>query len=118
MHPLPPSAFNECDPLYRKEVEAWVNHGALPETSFLTAVLRGDLKAAYRNSNRQQMSLLVGLVRFIDRVEERCWGSGEAVANWVMDGGLAGKTKKLNEYEQATMKPPRSPTPRIPKGKP
>lgn len=105
MGPLPPSIFNECDPLYRKQIEAWVNHGVFPDIMFLRSLLRGDLKAAYRNSNQEQLSRLITIVRFLERVEERCWGSGEAVANWMMDGGLAGKGKKLNEYETAAKRP-------------
>lgn len=107
MQPLPPSAFNDCDELYRKDIEAWVNHGVLPPTLFLTAVLRGDLKEAYRHSSRRQLALMVPIVRFLEHVEPRCWGSGSAVANWMMDGGLTGKAKKLGEYDEAAMRPPR-----------
>lgn len=108
MNPLAPSVFNDLHPHYRKDIEAWVNHGVLPPTVFLTALLQGDLKGVVKQASREHMSNLVQLVRFLERVEPDCWGSPNAVGEWLHAGGIVGKAKVLNEYEQAVNKPPTS----------
>jgi hypothetical protein len=102
LKPLPPSAFNDCPGLFREEIETWINDGELPiDNRVLQAVLRGQLKQALRVSTRDKLNLLIPLVRFLDRACPECWGSPKEVAEWLHVGGLYGKSKISDEYDEA-----------------
>jgi hypothetical protein len=104
MSPLPPSAFKDCPGLFREVIETWVNDGELPQDRGLQALLKGQLQRTYRNCSRDKLNLVFPLVRFLERHCPECWGSSEAVAEWVHAGGLYGKSRVADEYNQAINK--------------
>jgi hypothetical protein len=105
MSPLPPSAFNDCPGLFRDEIETWINEGELPTgIPMLQAMLHGNLKQTFRLSTRDKLNLVIPLVRFLERACPDCWGSSRAVAEWVHVGGLYGKAKIADEYNESVNK--------------
>lgn len=104
MTPLPPSAFFEVDTLFRQPIEAWINHGTLPEGSkFLQAALAGDMKHMVKVAAQHELSRLPTLLRFLERVAPDCWGSTNAMGEWLHSGGMTGKARVVGEYERTVV---------------
>lgn len=106
MTTLPPSAFDEADQMFRRELERWVNNGELPQSRFLMAMLGGDEEQAYQIGSDSERARLTALRGFLKTLDERCWGSPGNMGEWLHAGGLAGKRKVMDEYERAMRRDP------------
>lgn len=59
----------------------------IPAGGFVTAVLMNDLKEAVANGDKNNLDALVQIVKFIyNEAPMKCWGSKEAVNEWLMGG--------------------------------
>lgn len=88
----------------RPHVRDYVDHGDLDDP-FLRAVLANDLRASVHLATINQRTYLVDLVIFLELfAPQACWGSREAVANWVHRGGKVGGAALIADVERAIAK--------------
>lgn len=75
-------------------IRDYVLHGYQPG-SFLTALLSNDFMEAAGRADAENGNHLRGwALLFYNNVPHGCYGSPEAVATWIADGGLAGRLSK------------------------
>jgi hypothetical protein len=72
-----------------------------PIGGFLSAVLRNDLRAAFGKADLKNFNALGRIVIFLENEAPlTCWGSEEAMMNWIDKGGLAGTNKEVEQNAQ------------------
>jgi hypothetical protein len=66
----------------------------IPPGSFLEAVLSNDLKGAVGRADHINRERIGDYVRFLyNDAPAGCWGSPEAVSDWIKAGGLLGRER-------------------------
>lgn len=75
----------------REGVLNYIEKGVSPG-SFLVSVLSNDLKGAFGAADMINKPYIENYVIYLyNCAPTSCWGSEEAVANWIKQGGLEGK---------------------------
>ncbi|SEQ71433.1 hypothetical protein SAMN05216548_10733 [Faunimonas pinastri] len=85
-----PAEWDMVPARYRTELDRWFTHGARPE-AFMSAVLRNDFAGAVGRSDDGGRSLKAILSFLTFNAPNGCYGSEEAFAGWLAQGGLAGR---------------------------
>lgn len=83
--------YNNIPQYTRESLERYVKEG-IPPGDFLRAVLANDLQKAVSHADNENTGAIVALAVWIyNRAPSSCWGSKDAVSNWIKAGGSSGQ---------------------------